>query len=127
MWEKVRLALKTHSFPDSHWEIVPPDTLHSVRSLLSTSINTTAHEGSFGFQRRSSCGTSLPLWLPAPGLVMLRRIVRHTKNDPLVDEVHLMDINPSYAHIRYPNGRESAVSIKDLSACPSSPISVVLV
>ena len=40
------------------------------------------------------------------GRVMLRRFVRHTKNDPLVDEVHLMDINPSYAHIRYPDGRE---------------------
>ena len=56
--------------------------------------------------------------------MMLRRFVRHTKNDPLVDEVHLMDINPSYAHIRYPDGRESTVSIKDLSACPDPPIAV---
>ena len=55
---------------------------------------------------------------------MLRRFVRHTKNDPLVDEVHSMDINPSYAHIRYPDGRESTVSIKDLSACPTPPIAV---
>ena len=52
---------------------------------------------------------------------MLRRFVRHNKN---VDEVHLMDINPSYAHIRYPDGRESTVSIKDLSACTAPPIAV---
>ena len=56
---------------------------------------------------------------------MLRRFVCHTKNDPLVDEVHLMDINPSYAHIRYPDGCESTVSIKDLSACSAPPIAVV--
>ena len=57
-------------------------------------------------------------------LVMLRRSVRHTKNDSLVDEVHLMDINPLYVHIRYPDGRESTVSIKYLSACPAPPIAV---
>ena len=55
---------------------------------------------------------------------MLHRFVRHAKNDPLVDEVHLMDINPSYAHIRFPDGCESTVSIKDLSACPAPPIAV---
>ena len=103
VWKSIRLALKTHSFPNS---------------LLLTSIHTTPHERFFGFQRRPSCGTSLP------GPVMLRRFVRHTKNDPLVDEVHLMDINPSYAHIRYPDGRESTVSIKILSACPAPPIAV---
>ena len=55
---------------------------------------------------------------------MLHRFVRHTKNDPLVHEVHLMDINPSYAHIRSPDGRESTVSRKDLSTCPAPPIAV---
>ena len=55
---------------------------------------------------------------------MFRGFVRHTKNDLLVDELHLMYITHSYAHIRYPDGRESTVSIKDLSACPDSPIAV---
>ena len=124
MWKSIRFALKTHSFTDSHWEMVLPDALHSIRSLLSTSINTTPHERFFGFQRRSSCGASHPSWVSAPGLVLLRRFVRHTKNDPLMDEVHLMDINPSYAHIRYPDGRESTVSIKNLSAYWAPPIAV---
>ena len=51
-WKSIRLALKTHSFPDSHGKMVLPDALHSIRSLLSTSINTTPHERIFGFQRR---------------------------------------------------------------------------
>ena len=55
---------------------------------------------------------------------MFRRFVRYTKNDPLVYEVHLMDINPSYAHIRYLDGRESTVAIKHLPACPAPPIVV---
>ena len=49
VWKSIRLALKTHSFPDSHWEMVLPDALHSIRSLLSTSINTTPHERFFQF------------------------------------------------------------------------------
>ena len=52
---------------------------------------------------------------------MLRRFVRNSKNDPLVDEVELTSVNPAYAHIRYPDGREFTVSLKDLSPCPSPP------
>ena len=52
---------------------------------------------------------------------MLHRFVRHSKTDPLVDEVQLMDVNPSYAYIRYSDGRESAVPLKDLSPCPATP------
>ena len=51
---------------------------------------------------------------------MLRKCVRHTKDDPLVDKVELTDVNPIDAHICYPDGRESTVSLKDLSPCPSS-------
>ena len=50
---------------------------------------------------------------------MLRRFVCNSKNDPLVDKVELTSVNPAYAHIRYPDGRESTVSLKDLSPCPS--------
>ena len=52
---------------------------------------------------------------------MLRRFVRHSKTEPLVDEVQIMDVNPSYAYIRYSDGRKSTVSLKDLSPCPASP------
>ena len=121
VWKSIQLTLKSHSLPDSQWEMVLPDALHSIRSLLSTATNTTPHERFFGYQRRSSCGSSIPSWLSIPGPVMLRRFVRHSKTDPLVDEVQLMDVNPSYAYIRYSDGRESTVSLKDLSPCPASP------
>ena len=40
--------------------------------------------------------------------------VRKSKNDPLVDQVELRDVNPMYANVRYIDGRESAVSIRDI-------------
>ena len=118
IWNAVKLALKTRDLPESQWEIVLPDALHAVRSLLSTATNTTPHERFFSFQRRSSSGASLPTWLSTPGPVMLRRFVRRSKSDPLVDEVELTHANPSYAHIRHPDGRESTVSLRDLAPCP---------
>ena len=113
------MALRTQNLSDTQCEIVLPNVPHSIRSLLSTATNTTPHERFFGFQRRSPCGSSLPTWLSAPCNVMLRRFVRNSKNDPLVDEVELTSVNLAYAHIRYPDGRESTVSLKDLSPCPS--------
>ena len=49
---------------------------------------------------------------------MLCKFVRLHKNDDLVEEVQLLDANPSYASIRFPDGRESSVSLIDLSPCP---------
>ena len=50
---------------------------------------------------------------------MLHRFVRHSETDPLIDEVDLTDITPSYAHIRHRDGRESTVALRDLAQCPS--------
>ena len=46
---------------------------------------------------------------------LLKRQVRSSKTDPLVDEVELLEANPNYAHVRYPDGRETTVSIKHLA------------
>jgi len=35
--------------------------------------------------------------------------------DPLVDEVELLQANPHYAHVRYPDGREMTVATKHLA------------
>ena len=116
VYKSVRMALRTQNLSDTPWEIVLPNVLHSIRSLLSTATNTTPHERFFGFQCRSPCGSTLPTWLSAPSNVMRRRFVRNSKNDPLIE---LTSVNPAYAHIRYPDGRESTVSLKDLSPCPT--------
>jgi len=119
VWEAVQLSIKSSNLPVAKWEMVLPDALHSVRSLLCTATNATPHERFFNFQRRSTLGTSLPSWLQNSGPVLLRRFVRTSKNEPLVDQVQLIEANPSYALIRHPEGRESTVSLRDLALCPS--------
>ena len=46
---------------------------------------------------------------------MLKRHNRSNKYDALVQEVELIEANPSYAHVRYPNGRENTVATKYLA------------
>ena len=41
--------------------------------------------------------------------------MRKSKFDPLVDEVELIEANPNYAHIRFPDGREDTVVLKHLA------------
>jgi len=45
-----------------------------------------------------------------------------SKNDPLVDQVELEDVNPTYANVRHMDGPESTVSLRDLVPCPSVPM-----
>ena len=47
----------------------------------------------------------------------MRRFVRN-KNKPLVEEVELLEANQSFAHVRFPSGRESSVSTTDLAPSP---------
>ena len=120
IWKAIRLALKSVNQDERNWESVLQAVLHSQRSLLCTSTNCTPHERFFSFQRRNTNGDSLPSWLMKPGPVLLRRFVRSHKNEPLVDQVQLLESNPTSASIKYPDGRESTVSVKDLAPCPES-------
>jgi len=93
-----------------------PTALHSIRSLLSTATNTTPHERFLQHSRRNMFGSSLPSWLAdGHSKVLLKRHVRSSKYEPLVDEVELLEANHQYAHIRYPDGRESTVSTQHLA------------
>ena len=49
------------------------------------------------------------------GNVLLKRQVRTSKNDPLVDEVELIHATPCYARVRLPSGRETTVSLHDIA------------
>lgn len=122
IWKAVSLALRSRDLRVENWEVVLPDALHSVRTLLSTATNETPHERLFRYQRRSTSGNSIPTWLARPGeVVLMKRHVRQ-KYDPLVDEVELIEANPQYAHVRLPDGRETTVSIRHLAprgtVCP---------
>jgi len=101
IWRKIKLFLHSQSLPEDRWAEVLPKALHAIRSLICVTTNETSHERLFSFPRRAMMGTSVPTWLMSPGPVLLRRFVR-TKGEPLRDEVELLDANPTYAHVRYP-------------------------
>ena len=124
VWKAIIMALKSRNLPPKCWQIVLPDALHSIRSLLSTATNVTPHERLFNFARRSTAGGSVPTWLCAPGPILLKRHVRHSKSEPLVDQVELLQANPQYAHVRYPDGRETTVSLRHLAPTGEVPASV---
>ena len=115
VWKNITLALKSKNLPVQHWQFVLSDALHSIRSLLCTSTNETPHERFFQFSRRSTVGSSIPTWLTKPGPVLLKRHVRNLKTDPLVGEVDLLEANSHYAHVRFPDGRETTVATKHLA------------
>ena len=69
-----------------------------------------------GYQRRSSSGRSIPTWLTDYGsTVLLKKGVRSSKYDSMHDEVELIEANPDYAYIKYPDGSESTVSSRRLA------------
>ena len=109
IWSSVKLAVKSRKLHISQWELVLPDVLHSIRSLLCTTTNETPHERLFKHKRRSSFGVSVPTWLSSPGRVYLRRHANPSKYDPVVEEVDLVHATPSYARVRFPTGRETTV------------------
>lgn len=115
IWKSISLALNSKNLPIAAWECVMHDALHSIRTLLCTATNETPHERMFKYQRRSTTGSSVPTWLTTPGPVLLRRYVKQNKYEPSVDEVDLIEANPNYAHVRFTDGRESTVSIRDLA------------
>ena len=115
VWRAVQLALKICQLPISHYETVLDNVLHSIRSLLCAATNCTPHERFFNFQRRSCSGKSLPTWLSCPCKVFVRRFVRNSKSKPADDEVELINVNPTYADVRYQSGREATVSIRNLA------------
>ncbi|KRX34354.1 Retrovirus-related Pol polyprotein from transposon 17.6, partial [Trichinella murrelli] len=114
------LALKSQGLPTEQWPAVLPDALHAVRSLLCTSTNATPHERFLVFSRRSTSGRSIPAWLLDSKSALLKKHVRNSKTDPLVEEVQLLEVNPTYAHVRFPDGRESSVSTRHLAPAGSS-------
>ena len=57
----------------------------------------------------------MPSWLIKPRTVLRKRNVRRSKNEPLVDEVELAEANLHYVHVKFPDGRKTTVSTKQLA------------
>lgn len=118
LWKTVQLLLRSKNMAITQWEQMLPLALHCIRSLLCTSTNTTPHERMFNHARRSPTGESVPSWLLSPGPVLLKKHVRSSKFDPLVEEAELIEANPLYSHIRLQNGVETTVSNRHLAPLP---------
>ena len=101
-----------------------PQVLHSVRSLLCTTTNSTPHEHFFCFQRRSVLEISTPSWLNSSSTVLVRKHNRSSKYDPVVEEADLIHATPQYAFVRFKNGHESTVSLRDIAPLPDSEESI---
>ena len=93
VWKAVEMSLKSKNLHTKYWQVVLPDVLHSIRSLLCTATNETSHGRLFRLPRRSSSDASIPTWTAEPGAVLLKRHVRSNKADPIVDEVRLLQAN----------------------------------
>lgn len=118
LWRSVQLSLRSKNLPTESWQLVLSTALHSIRSLLCTSTNTTPHERMFNHPRRSPNGDSLPSWLMTPGPVLLKKNVRNSKYDNIVERVQLIEANPAYSHVQLPDGRETTVSNRQLAPFP---------
>ena len=119
IWKAVQCGLKSNGMDTKQWEKILPKALHSIRSLLCTATNQTPHERFFNFSRKSTLGMSLPSWLSTPGPILVRNFVRESKNDPLVQKAYLEEANPMYAKIKFPEGREGNISLRDLAPYPA--------
>ena len=114
LWKAIQVTLHSREMKLSEWETVLPDALHSIRSLLCTTTNTTPHERLFNFTRKSTSGKTIPSWVK-PGPVYVKNHTKRSKNDPPVTPVTLLHANPMYAHVQLPSGAETTVSIRDLA------------
>ena len=113
IWKTITLTIKHHKLPTTYWEAMIPDVLHSVRTLISVSTNCTIHEHLFQYQSRSVTGFNVPCWPSTPGQVLLKNHVRKSEYDPLIEEIEFIEANLQYAHIKYPNGKETTVDYKE--------------
>lgn len=119
LWRTIQLSLRSKGLSPENWEVVLKDALHCVRSLLCTATNATPHEKLFTYPRRSPNGDSLPSWL-TPGPILVKKNVRQSKTDPLVEEAELLETNPHYSLIRRNNGETSTVSNRQLAPFPNT-------
>ena len=115
IWHAVLPALKNRNLVASEWESILPQVLHSICSLLCTATTVTPHQRFLGFQRRSAVGIAVPSWLSSPGLILVKRHVRGSKYEPLVEEADQIHATSSYTHVRFRNGHETKVSLRDVA------------
>ena len=69
-------------------------------------------------------GKSLPSWLVSHGATALLRKYVRNKQDPLVEAVQLLEANPQFSGVLFPDGRETTVSTSDLTSSGQQEIAL---
>ena len=62
IWNISKLALRTRGLKTSQWEMVVPESLHALRSLLCSATNEVPHDRFFKFTRCSMFGMGLCMY-----------------------------------------------------------------
>ena len=117
IYKTIQLNIKQNKLTDNSWDMCINSALSAVRSMINTSTNKTPHSSFFNFERNLIPLNNNYTWLLDSKNVYIRRFVRN-KHDPLVDKVRLIEANPNYSTIQYPNGRMDNISNSNLSRCP---------
>ena len=116
LWRTIRLVLNSRGLSTEDWELVLPDALHSIRSLLCTATNETPHERFFRFPRKATYGLALPSWLLPQKQALLKKAAVSSKYEPTLEYVTLVHVNPQYARVQHADGRETTVPLRRLSS-----------
>lgn len=123
IWKATLLALGSCNLSEKHWELIHPQMLHSLRSLLLyTATNTTLNKYILFYFFICIPALFIPWKLTAflandTWTILLKMFVRNSKNYLFMDQAELLDSNSTYVNIRYPSGQELTVSLCDLVAC----------
>ena len=59
-----------------------------------------------------------------PGPLYVRRRPCDSKYDSVIEEAFLIEANPEYAFVQFPNGRETTVSLRDIAYKPTDSVSI---
>ena len=118
IWKTISLCLRSKGLKINQWELALPDALHSLRSLLCTATNCTPHDRADVHLRKAFNERKVHAnMVKYTGLVLIKKHVRQSKYDALVEKVELLESNPDYALVRHPDGREQTVSVRHLAPC----------
>ena len=83
IWNTIKLALRTYGLEIANCEMVMPEVLHSLQSLLCTAMNEVPHNRFLKFPCCLMFGNNTSIWMTEPGPVHVRKHVRD-KYNPVV-------------------------------------------
>ena len=134
IWRTVKLRLKQLNKDLSCWDEELHFALMNIRTLASRATNwESPHNRLMAFTRRSTLlrkdiqvdrhELEVPNWLSPGANVFVKKFVRNTKDDPLVEEARIVKvISPQHALVSHTGkNRVDTVATKYLAKAPSEP------